>query len=169
MTLPHLCRFPVRDISWHGSFLRKPRSCSIFIGSSPSPSVTIPISSFPIRLTFQLSLRARLTLIGSPFHIIKKPWGSGHKDSHSCFPLPHANILNPESSRSSHDDPSSLYRTLCYPPEKFPAKFPSPKHEIRRASSVPCIFGAISLDRCSFTSSFFDGCFQAYDPVVLEK
>jgi len=36
------------------------------------------------------------------------------------------------------------------------------------AFQVPCIFGASPLDRYSITSLVFDGCFQAYDPIVNE-
>ena len=33
---------------------------------------------------------------------------------------------------------------------------------------VTCIFGARHLDRCSVTRSIFDGCFQAYEPTVID-
>jgi len=84
------------------------------------------------------------------------------------FTLLHINILNTHSSRSSHRRPFVGLECALLPLAPWSRMCPQRQAAFSVLSIVPCIFGAGVLVGYASTRSVFDGCFQAYNPIVIE-
>ncbi len=111
----HLCRFRVRSISW-GYFLERLRRTHNPISTydlqhSSTPSRPRNINLVPIDYGFRPRLRGRLTLRGLALR--RNPWTFGVRVFHPHLAT-HVSILTSDTSRASHETPSTAYGTLRY-------------------------------------------------------